>query len=290
MRTLYLYILFAFSILTSCEKDITVDLPRPDQKFVIEGAIEDGEYPYVFITQNTAYFDVVSLEKIEDLTVKDAIVTVSDGNTTETLSLIYDKNHFPYYKYVGSLIKGQIGKTYTLNIKIGNYEITSNTTIPNKVLLDSISFKLDKRLKGDSLGYIWFYFNDPDTSGNYYKIYTKVLGEDSMFYQPVTSVSDDKIINNQFVEFSTYRGRNPLQEFTEETYNSWFFKLGDTIAFKFSSIELDVYNFWYTLEANSNSGGPFSSPISVKSNINGGLGIWAGYSTDIDTTIAIKKY
>jgi hypothetical protein len=272
----------------SCEKDISVDIPKPNQEYVVEGYIEENQFAYVFLTQNSAYFDEISLEKIVELTIKDAIVVVSNGSQSEQLEMVYDPNHFPYYKYVGKIIKGEKGKTYKLTIKIDQKVITSTTTIPNSVQIDSLKYKVEKNFPGDSLGYLWFYFTDPDTLGNYYKIYTKVLGKDSIFYQPFSSVSEDKIINGQFVEFSTYKGRNPLEPFKEGEYYKWFFKPNDTIVFKFTSIDASIYAFWYTLEMNSSSGGPFSSPITVKSNINGGLGVWGGYGVSMDTIIAKK--
>ncbi len=120
-------------------------------------------------------------------------------------------------------------------------------------------------------------------------MYTKVLGEDSIFYPPFASVSEDKIINNQFVEFSTYRGQDPLIEIPDDEYYKWFFKGGDTIIFKFQTIDVRTYQFWYTLEMDNSSGGPFSTPITVRTNIDGGLGIWGGYGVFIDTTIAKLK-
>ncbi|MBK7223573.1 MAG: DUF4249 family protein [Saprospiraceae bacterium] len=38
------------------------------------------------------------------------------------------------------------------------------------------------------------------------------------------------------------------------------------------------FDFWKTRDFAANSGGPFSSYTRIKTNINGGLGIWGGYS------------
>jgi hypothetical protein len=47
---------------------------------------------------------------------------------------------------------------------------------------------------------------------------------------------------------------------------------------KWANIDSRTYDFFYTLE-NDGGGSPFSSPVKAKTNINGGLGVWAGYST-----------
>ena len=53
------------------------------------------------------------------------------------------------------------------------------------------------------------------------------------------------------------------------------------------------YKFWRSLERQGGTNGnPFAEPMNLVSNINGGLGIWAGYGTayykiPIDTTTVI---
>jgi hypothetical protein len=288
------YISFLLLLFTACEKDIIVDLPDPEKQYIVEGYIEQNQHPYVFVSKNIPYFEKISINSLMNKMVLDAEVIVSDGIISETLELIYDPLQFPYYKYVGNSIIGEAGKTYYLTIKIGDETLTSSTIIPNPVKLDSLKYIFEEKYitNNDSIdslgiGFLWFYFNDPDTLGNYYKLYTKVLGEDPIFYAPYSSVAEDKIINNQFVEFSTYRGQNPLVEV--KNYYDWFFKGGDTIIFKFTSIDVRTYQFWLTLELDNSNGGPFASPITIKTNINGGLGIWGGYGVCIDTAIAPIK-
>ena len=280
-------------ILFSCEKEIEVDLPKSDPKIVIEGYIEQDSFPYLYITRNTPYFEQVSLATLMNLVVKNAIVTVSDGQTSEVLDLVSDTVQFPYFKYKGKVIKGQPGKTYYLTVVHDGNTYTSYTTIPNPVQLDSAIFKVDRSIKKDSLGFLWFYFVDPDTLGNYYRLYTQVYNKDRMYFHPFASVAEDKIINNQFVQFSTYRGQDPFANFENDTNEfRWYFHVDDTIFFKFSSIDVRTYNFWNTIELDYSGGdNPFSAPITIRSNIEGGaLGVWAGYSYDMDTVIATYRF
>src|SRR5688572_23112344 len=60
MRRLILPAL-AISLLASCEKEITVDLPITDPKVVVEGTIETGEPPFVLLTRTQSYFAPTSV-------------------------------------------------------------------------------------------------------------------------------------------------------------------------------------------------------------------------------------
>ena len=267
----------------ACEKDITVDLPKTELKYVVEGYIEEGQHPYIILTKNSSYYEPISLSDLNDLAVIDAEVIVSDGTTTEILQLVFDTLSRPNYKYVGNTIIGEKGKTYTLEIKVNGKVLTSKTTIPNSVQIDSLKFKLEN-MPGDTLGLIWFYFNDPDTLGNYYRMSTKVIGQDPVFYYPFSSVSDDKLVNGrQAVPFSIYRAHGAFEEINAQEFYKWYFTFGNSVVFKFTTMEASTYQFWYTYELIRSSGGPYATPITLKSNIDGGVGIWGGYGVSLDT-------
>lgn len=283
-------------LLYGCEKEITVDLPVHEKKIVIEAAIEQDDYAWAFITRTAAYFAPVDSSVIMNMIVSNAQVIVSDGQMTDTLKLTFDKYTFPYLKYVGSKIKGEIGKTYWLTVHVEGKTYTAVTTIPNPISIDSIKFKPDKNQ--DTLGFVWIYLKDPDTLGNYYRGFTKVLGKDSIFLHPYPSVTDDRFFNGQTIEYQLYRGRNPLED---NLYNDmgqdsvgvpfWYFRTGQTVVVKVAQIDAKHYDFWYSIEQQfMTDGNPFASPITIRSNIKGGaIGVWGGYGVAIDT-LNIPKY
>ena len=54
----------------------------------------------------------------------------------------------------------------------------------------------------------------------------------------------------------------------------------DIVLLKFCQVDLSAMKFWRGVVRNSTSGGnPFSEPMNLVSNINGGLGSWTGYGT-----------
>ncbi len=291
-----LLIILFISTLIGCEKEITVNLPTPENKVVIESAIEKDQYAWAFITRTAAYFAPVDSEIIMNSIIRNATVIVSDGIQDDTLQLSLDLYTFPYFKYVGSTIKGEEGKQYWLKVIVDGKTYTAQTTIPRSNPFDSIKFKPD--INQDTLGYIWIYLKDPDTLGNYYRGFTKVLGKDSVFLHPYPSVTDDRFFNGKTVEYQLYRGRNPLDDnnFDDQGNDSsgvsrFYFRTGETVVVKVAQIDAPHYDFWYSMEQQfMTDGNPFATPTSLRTNIKGGaIGIWGGYGVYIDT-LKIPKH
>ena len=67
-----------------------------------------------------------------------------------------------------------------------------------------------------------------------------------------------------------------------------FFKLNDTVVVEFSATTLASYNYWTISDDQLvNNGSPFAVPANVPSNVEGGLGLWAGYAVVLDTVICV---
>lgn len=288
--SLIVIIIITTLFIGSCEKEIIIDIPQPETKIVIEGAIEEGQFPWVFVTKNSPFFEPVDSTVISNLIVWDAKITVTDGVITDSLHIFLDPYNFPFIKYVGSTIKGEVGKTYHLKVEAGGNVYTASTTIYPAIHLDSLKFKPD--FNEDSLGFVWIYLVDPDTLGNYYRVFTKRLGRDSVYLHPYPSVIDDRFFNGQFSEYSLESGRNPLEDnlYDDDGKDAsgvprWYFRKGQTVVVKLCAIDAFHYDFWYSIEQQFiTDGNPFASPVSARTNINGGaLGVWGGYGVFLDT-------
>jgi hypothetical protein len=293
LLTLLLFVA-GFMILSSCEKDITVGIPQADKKPVVEGYIFQGEYATVGITWSFPFFkpltgvDFTDPAAAQEFLVLDALVTLSDGFSSETLSLTFDPTSFPPIYYQGDSILGQPGRTYTLNIKFPGYDLAAVTTIPEPVSLDSLAFKVEAG--EDSLGFARMYFQDPPAIGNIYRLYSKRPSYSNYVptYAVGNSVIDDQAYNGQYIEFLFGRPDERNNVFvsdtdTAEVYgdDSGYWKLGDTIMVRFCTIDRISYDFIKTMEnAAGTSGNPFTNPTTVKSNITGGnaLGGFCGLS------------
>jgi hypothetical protein len=270
-------------VLFSCERDITVDLPVPEQKIVVEGYIENGQKAVVMLTKSAAFFSAVDSASLLSYLVTNATITVSDGTTSEQLVLTIDTTQYVPVVYKSQSLIGQEGKTYTLTIVVDGKTLTAVTTIPHVVALDSVWYK--EQEGHDSLGFAWAHLTDPDSLGNCYRWFAKRLGSDRRFLAPIGSVFEDKFINGKSFDFAYNRGSEPNSE--EEDGSRGYFHQGDTIAVKFCSIDRTHFDFWRIEEVQvSNNGNPFAAPAPIPTNINGGIGVWGGYAASYDTIIA----
>lgn len=271
---------------SSCEKDITVDLPTQEQKYVVEGYIENGLPAYVLLSKTADYFAPVDSVSLKNYMVKDATVIISDGTITDTLMMA---DPTIGYFYFSTNIFGQTGKTYSLKILTSdNKTITAETHMLPAVPLDSVWFKIQEGK--DSLGFVWAHLTDPDTLGNCYRWFAKRLGKDKSFIPPPGSVFDDRFINGKEFNFAFNRGQVPNSNAEDDNNDeAGFFKAGDTIEVKFCTITKESYKFWRQAESQSTgSGGPFGSTAEIPTNINGGIGIFEAFNPAFYTVIAKK--
>ncbi|MBK9401973.1 MAG: DUF4249 domain-containing protein [Bacteroidetes bacterium] len=283
-------------LISSCEKDISLDLPETESKVVVDGYVEIGLPPYVILSKSEAYFNPIGQNSINNLPIRGAIVTISNGTDTIQLTEIDTSLNGVsvggFYVALDSLtfLPTMIGipnTQYTLNIITADgRQVSSSAVLHEPVALDSVWFKVQDNL--DSLGFAWAKLSDPDTLGNYYRWFAKRLNKDDLYYTPFGSVFEDKFINGQSFDFAYNRGTVQNSEAEEdENEEAGFYKKGDTIVVKFCSIDRGTYEFWRDAENQlANNGSPFAVPSNVKSNIIGGRGLFATYSVAYDTIIA----
>lgn len=308
MRKIICFLLFLVLLLQSCVRDANIDIPGDTDKLVVEGYIEPGYPPIVFLTRNKPYFGTNNFSSFNDLLVHDASITVSNGTSSVTLQEICASTlpdsllpllssitgldsatlrsiDYCLYTTIDASIFGQEGKTYHLYVNALGKNLNATTTIPNHVDLDSVWYKNDGTYT--DRGFCWAKLNDPDTLGNSYRWFAKRQGQDFSFYAPLGSAFDDKFINGQHFEFAYNRAKSAGDDVNSVYFG--YFRPGDTIVVKFTTMDHDNYLFWRSYEAQvANNGNPFAAPTPIATNIHGdgGLGVWTGYGVSYDTTIA----
>jgi hypothetical protein len=275
-----LFLLMVF--MTCCEDGLYLNISDPDDKIVIDGWIENGQYAKVLLTSNTPYFSSLDSSSIRNLVLTRAKVSLSDGDRSEILILRRNDDYFPPYVFEGNEIKGDTGKIYTITAEYGGKKAFATTTVPRNVSLDTLYFV--KKENSDSLGTIYIEFTDPPETRNYYRVLTRIKGKDTRFLSSMIMGISDAFFSGQKFGFSLFRGQKSYLSSAKNEY----FSLGDTVGIKFCTIDKAHYEFWNTFQDEVlNTGNPFASSMSViKSNIQGdGLGIWGGYGVSYYTLI-----
>ena len=263
------YLLLISIILFSCQEEITLDLPKADDKLVIEGSIENGFPPYVIITKNGGYFDPIDSETFNNLFVDDiesVEIWYNDNDGTKLDSVILEQITFfdslpPIYTdidYLTSLDENGVapspydfsksGRTYYLEIKWNDQIITSSTTIPEVTPLDCLwvekSENSDEEYEYDIRGL----YSDPADQDNYIIVKSKRVQhynyKDKDVLECLASnipdgslkiidAGSDILINGQ--SFETYFPRPKDQGFPNGNYNAYHTEIcddGDTLVFK----------------------------------------------------------
>lgn len=277
----------AFGVLTmlfwSCETLDESSFNEPP-KVVVDGYIEEGAYPIVYLTYSSGYFEPVDSASLQELVLTTARVEVSDGEESEVLTLFRNTEVFPPFFYRATDLKGVAGKTYHLEVKSGDGVYSATTTIPVHVPIDSMWIENDPEL--EDLGKLWMRFQDDPDANNYYRNFIRVRNESEKFFPAYQSTIVDRVFNGELYDYPVLHLPESFLELDEDI----LFAKGDTIALKFCTIDRESFEYWRALEQELYLvGNPFgSSGNDIPSNVSGNLpvlGIWTGYGVTQKTIL-----
>jgi hypothetical protein len=260
----------AMILFASCETDADIPLPEVDPKIVINCFIgdelevikaavfksdpvfsdNDGNYPYA--------------GKVEE----DMYVVISNGSITA--ELIFNPQT-EFYEVGTDVFPLVAGGNYTLTVTAPDGEtVSANTTIPvNAPIVQSSSFT-QEQISNDFYGEqtrvtIKQTLTDPSSSFDYYRFYyvlqdqfltNMYVGED---YADDNSL-DGNLLYNEHELTAYYGSDNPITSIK---------------AFVIRGSE--EYQRFHKTVYNQSPDDPFSEPSIIYSNVDGGLGVFAGY-------------
>ncbi|MAU36240.1 MAG: hypothetical protein CMD14_02575 [Flavobacteriales bacterium] len=313
------HIIFFSIIFFSCEKPVDIKLNSLSTQLVVEGYIQQDYPAYVFLTKSESYFNSVDSNTLNNISVDDALVFVEreDGiihkltninqNLLDSLGLM-DTLGLPLnglyidlsYNYDNF---SQIGYKYKLIVEWNGETIWANTSIPPQYPVDSVWVKRKDSLESDYKCYIWARINDPDTLGNsaiiHYKRDVGWKPIDPLFIPCAIPARTDNLVNGEnfeamFARSGKFRDEDGvLLPFYADRVVDGEFSRRDIVILRLSHVDQSTYKFWRSAgRMQDANGNPFSEPMNLSSNIQGGLGIWGGYGVSyyyipivVDTTI-----
>lgn len=266
---------------SACEKEISIDVPSVAEELVVEASINQSipTLNYVFINKTIDYFNPqLNLNGLND-----AEVYITEGSiigadtlfsgTRWKFSLLSDSLLPGVYSNLSFM--GKENTPYKLEISMPDgRKVSGQTFIGKPPVIDSINYWFQIENK-DTNSFFWMqWFDGPEQNNYRMAIYNNVdslllgWGAAQRFY-----TFDDELINNAMRPFRSFRP----------------YSYGDTLNIYLSSIGRKEFLFWESFSSAANNGGPFATPISVKSNISGAIGSFTGYAIERKRIILREK-
>ncbi|NSW93775.1 MAG: DUF4249 domain-containing protein [Bacteroidales bacterium] len=279
LNALALFVILTF--VQSCTKVIEIDLPPADSKVVVNSFFTDGNPIKVHLSKSIGILDNIIPECDSA-----AVILLVNNVPTDTL---YQENGF-YYSH----IPAEAGKKYSLIVHVPDMDsvlcediIPEKTILQNYVCTDSVLIDQDgfiiNELKLDFDDFPGPSFYEVQLSANYISdnnftsIWFKnnsdpiITSTGLLDYNPKTLIFTDKMFDGKHCSVKIY--------FATQTYADYnlqiTFRSVSESYFKYKEKQIA---YLFRLENSIFSG--MSEPVNLYSNIKGGYGIFAGYSTD----------
>ncbi len=268
---LFRFLTFCFLVgFASCnlEKDIDVDLPAYESELVVECYLEPGKPYRLLLSESQDYFNT----NLENPFIENAVVSITHRGVTETLDngTFFDFEFSKFYNFQSpNLVPENYFEDFTLDIVDDRGRtITGTTQIINRVEVDSVVTEYNPEVDSSL---VLTYFTDDQTQSNWYRRMLHV-GE----------TIDGGELKQDFIFDDNLGAENGVYV----TGSGFEFYQGDTIINTLFHLEESYYRYLQSVfDATAANGNPFASPTSIKSNVEGGIGVFAGLSIDRDTII-----
>lgn len=266
----YILLLVAF-LFIACEGEIFVE---EKQKLVVEGYIEDGQFPVVMVSTTIPVSENYQLiDELDQYMVKWAKVCIIHDNDTTILTGMPNRQYFPPYVYTTSYLRGKAGERYKITVDYRSFHAEGEVTVMPTIELDSIWAEPVEN--DESLYAVKARFHDDPTKENYYNFYVSDSKYSEMFVlASIGTLSDSQFQGKERI-VTIMRGMSSMEE-----RNQPYFYRNEDIVVKFSNISEDSFTFWRKYQDMlSFSRNMFLSSFEhLPTNLSGAIGYFHGQS------------
>lgn len=266
-----------YTILALLFAACTPELPESPETLVIEGWIENGAAPVVFVTSSVSTsYDEKSLADLIDHVATTANVYITHNGYRYPLVATISDDYFLSFYYTSNTLKGVVGGTYKLEVDWKGMHADAETSIPTPGNVDSITVERHPMI---DTSYIVKAHIIPAPDVQYYRFFSMAVGKDSTYAVSYNGTFDSRLRADEM--FAVNRGRrNPIE------YSDYYYTYGDSVSFKLASIDATAYNYWTRYDENIMFSHAALLPYSsnLKGNIQGALGYFFGYGVTTYTT------
>lgn len=249
-----------------CKKTSDIDIKPPDynKEMVVEGYVQAGDSLKLLISESASYF-----EKPELTLVYNAIVTLTYKGITDTLKNVVtiDKIHKRGFNYISNIV---IPEDYDAEFSLHIQDISGGRGGSAKTkLVKQVPIEILRKVDaGNGLFNLNVAFEDDPANRDYYRL---LLFSDSLHRQPdVDLLLTDELYASQRISIT------PQMPYS----------LNDTVIVELYHLDPSFYKYLESMRnaivANFD---PLTRPTSVKSNIEGAIGIFSSARVSRDTLI-----
>ena len=291
MKLTYYLFLILF-LLTSCTKEVVIDLPDHEGKPVINSLFSPDTLLCVHVSRSRVITDTFFLQETAP------VVVLKYAEKIDTLQST--SNGY----YVSQNLVPQVETRYTIEVfSMEHSKATASDKIPEEVPFEVINYIQEAGIdvEGCNFSSIITRFSEPPGEKNYYEI--KVVHESNsggkLRYEKLWLWSNDAVIRNEGYVNEVYdnlifsdeliNGKSHTLTFNfyhfvdEKNITSRFF-----IHFRSVSENYFLYKKKLILHFENQFGDIWDgtgNPVNLYSNVENGYGIFAGYSENTDTVI-----
>lgn len=279
MKKTILYILLFFSLFYSCTKEAKIKLPPQEDKLVVTSFISPNDTVIVVTVRNSIpKFNWVGIWGPQYSNLTDATVYISDGTTQ--IKVPFDQSNGMYLTSTKNFPIVS-GKTYYLDVSTPDGKKASGETSVPEGVLQLTKFEVEvansnpDHIKFNTLISI---ADLPET--------TYITGAFDVVSSWDTTAAQPS--NYMYTESNYFSASDEFQSYSEylkskqtELYDAGYYRY---IAMGVTLLNSDKHFYLYhkTIRVAPGSGdNPFSDPVMVYTNINGGFGCFGSYTRNV---------
>lgn len=293
----------------ACNQAVEIELPPHESRMVVNAILVHNQPIALYISKSIGVLDNTSPD---DRVLTDANALLFEGTTPyparymDTTIMDTSGNEFSIPKYYYSQLLPQAGNSYRIEVTHPDFpEASASAVLPTIPEISEVDFTLNvfQNQQANWMHELTFKVNDAPASEDWYHLYGSGLFQD-------TTRSNSIIRGEPFrMEVSSGLAKIPLEGgvlFSDDLFDGQsetltFYGLFSNnvsfgnevlvgIAVELRHVNKEYFDYYYFLPENqetqeTQSGFFAKDPITLRSNVSGGFGIFAAHSFSRDTLI-----